>query len=76
MKLAFPLLETRLGAPAHTFRYIGLERPVIADHVWRCGCGARDRAGMCDLIPCAQHAFLDPVAYEQASDVRSAARMA
>lgn len=76
MRHAFPVLYARLGPPAHTFTYGGGHRPVVADHVWLCGCGARDRAAMCDLVPCAQHAYLDPVAYELASDARMAAHSA
>lgn len=69
-------LLVRLGPPAHTFRYSDCRPPAVVDHVWLCGCGARDCAATCDLIPCAEHAYLDPVAHELASDARLTARSA
>ena len=77
MKHPFPALLVRLGPPAHTFRYTSDNRPpVVMDHVWLCGCGARDCGASCDVIPCAKHVYLDPVAHELASDARLTARSA
>lgn len=73
---SFSLLFSRLGPPARTFSYTDSRAPRFSDHIWSCGCGAREQTGLCDLIPCAQHAYLHPAAYEMASDVRISSRMA
>jgi hypothetical protein len=73
---SFSLLSSRLGAVARTFTYTDSRAPRFSDHIWHCGCAAREQSGVCELIPCAKHAYLNPVAYEMASDVRLAGRMA
>jgi len=53
--LTFAFLRSALGEPARTFSYAGSGSPDLRDHVWRCGCGARERARLCRLEPCAKH---------------------
>lgn len=55
----FAYLRATLGAPARTFRYVASDAPNIEDHVWRCGCAARESKGACELIACIDHAALD-----------------
>jgi hypothetical protein len=55
----FAYLRATLGTPARTFRYIDSGAPNIEDHVWRCGCAARESKGACELIACNDHLVLD-----------------
>ena len=60
---SFDVLRSTIGAPARTFRYMGSGLPNCEDHVWRCGCAARETAGMCDLAPCSRHEELNRTAF-------------
>ncbi|HEY6236213.1 MAG TPA: hypothetical protein VIW69_14025 [Candidatus Elarobacter sp.] len=31
----------------------------MEDHLWRCGCAAREQAAACDLVACGRHAELN-----------------
>lgn len=62
----FEVLRSSLGQPARTFRYSGSGVPNCDDHVWRCGCGARETNGLCDLTPCARHEELNRDAFLRA----------
>jgi hypothetical protein len=64
---AFIALRSVLGQPARTFRYMDSGVPNCDDHVWRCGCAAREKGGMCDLTPCAQHTELNRNAFFRAA---------
>jgi len=55
----FAYLRATLGSPARTFRYVDSGAPNIEDHVWRCGCAAREGKGGCELIACCDHVSLD-----------------
>ncbi len=55
----FAYLRASLGMPARTFRYVDSGAPDIEDHVWRCGCAARESDGGCELIACGEHGALD-----------------
>jgi hypothetical protein len=55
----FAFLRSALGAPARTFSYSASSAPDIRDHVWRCGCGAREKADLCELVPCGKHVLLN-----------------
>jgi hypothetical protein len=57
----FAYLRAMLGAPARTFRYVDSGAPNVEDHVWRCGCAARESAGACELIACDDHGSLERV---------------
>jgi hypothetical protein len=64
---AFATLRSVLGVPARTFRYQGSGLPNCDDHIWRCGCAAREKAGMCDLTPCGAHTELNRTAFLRAA---------
>jgi hypothetical protein len=51
----FPFLRATLGPPARTFSYTSSAAPDLRDHVWRCGCGAREKDFLCELVPCGKH---------------------
>ena len=51
----FSYLRSQLGPPGRTFSYAHSGRAAIDDHVWRCGCTAREEAALCTLIPCGTH---------------------
>lgn len=55
----FAFLRSVLGAPARTFSYSASSAPDIRDHVWRCGCGAREKTDLCELVPCGKHGPLN-----------------
>lgn len=55
----FVYLRAVLGSPSRTFRYIATGVPNIEDHVWRCGCAAREICGACELVACSAHGLLD-----------------
>ena len=55
----FALLRATLGLPARTFSYSASASPDIRDHVWRCGCSARELHEMCELVPCGKHEALN-----------------
>ena len=61
----FEALRSTLGPPARTFTYSGSGVPNSEDHVWRCGCAARQQTGLCDLTPCARHEDLNRNAFMQ-----------
>lgn len=63
---AFDVLRSSLGPPARTFRYMNSGLPNCEDHVWRCGCAAREVAGKCDLVPCGRHGELNRNAFMNA----------
>ena len=50
-----------------TFRYMGSGLPNCEDHVWRCGCAARQKAQLCDLTPCDRHTDLNRAAFLEAA---------
>ena len=52
---SFAVLRSALGAPTRTFRYMGSGLPNCEDHVWRCGCAARQSGELCELTPCDLH---------------------
>jgi hypothetical protein len=54
----FAFLRSTLGPPARTFSYTASTAPDLRDHVWRCGCGAREKENLCELVPCGKHAPL------------------
>jgi hypothetical protein len=56
--LTFAFLRSALGNPARTFSYASSGMPDVRDHVWRCGCAAREKARLCALDPCAKHRVL------------------
>jgi len=51
----FVFLRSTLGPPARTFSYTASAAPDLRDHVWRCGCGAREKENLCELVPCGKH---------------------
>ena len=55
----FAFLRSTLGPPARTFSYTASTAPDLRDHVWRCGCGAREKDDLCELVPCGKHARLN-----------------
>ncbi len=55
----FAFLRATLGPPARTFSYTASAAPDLRDHVWRCGCGAREKHDLCELVPCGKHAPLN-----------------
>jgi hypothetical protein len=55
----FPFLRATLGPPARTFSYTSSAAPDLRDHVWRCGCGAREKDFLCELVPCGKHRVLN-----------------
>jgi hypothetical protein len=61
------VLRSTLGPPGRTFRYQGSGIPNCEDHVWRCGCAAREKSGMCELTPCGRHADLNRDAFLKAA---------
>lgn len=63
---SFEMLRSTLGAPARTFSYQGSGVANCEDHVWRCGCAAREKGGMCSLVPCTAHTELNRTAFLQA----------
>jgi hypothetical protein len=52
-------LRSVLGAPARTFSYAQSGIANVEDHLWRCGCAARQQAAACDLVACGRHAELN-----------------
>jgi hypothetical protein len=64
---AFATLRSVLGRPARTVRSMDSGLPNCDDHVWRCGCAAREKAGTCALTPCGQHAELNRTAFLRAA---------
>ncbi len=54
-KPSFVKLRATLGAPLRTMSSMESGLPNFVDHVWRCGCAARERAGVCDHVPCERH---------------------
>lgn len=63
---SFAVLRSALGAPVRTFRYMGSGLPNCEDHIWRCGCAARQKADQCDLTPCSRHEELNRNAFLEA----------
>jgi hypothetical protein len=55
----FAFLRSVLGPPARTFSYTASAAPDLRDHVWRCGCGAREKDNLCELVACGKHAPLN-----------------
>ena len=55
----FGYLRSVLGAPTRTFSYAQSGGANVEDHLWRCGCAAREQAAACDLVACARHAELN-----------------
>ena len=51
----FAFLRATLGPPARTFSYTSSAAPDLRDHVWHCGCGAREKENLCELVPCGKH---------------------
>jgi len=66
-EFSFDVLRSTLGPPARTFRYMGSGLPNCEDHVWRCGCAARQKEELCDLTPCVRHAELNRLAFFEAA---------
>jgi hypothetical protein len=64
---AYSELRSVLGPPSRTVSYAQSGADNTEDHVWRCGCAARQRQAMCDLIPCEQHGELNRVAFLRAA---------
>ncbi len=64
---SFDVLRSALGTPARTFRYMGSGLPNCEDHIWRCGCAARQQGLLCDLTPCGRHTELNRTAFFQAA---------
>lgn len=62
-RFSFPYLRSVLGAPARTFSYSASGRQPVQDHVWRCGCAAREEGELCTLEPCGTHAALPREAF-------------
>jgi hypothetical protein len=58
----FAFLRSTLGPPARTFTYTASAAPDLRDHVWRCGCGAREKENLCELVPCGKHEPLNHTA--------------
>jgi hypothetical protein len=61
----FALLRATLGLPARTFSYSASASPDIRDHVWRCGCAARELHDMCELVPCGKHEAVNDFWFER-----------
>ncbi len=61
----FSYLRSELGAPARSISYAHSGRAAVDDHVWRCGCAAREKDRFCDLIPCHEHANVNRVLFER-----------
>jgi hypothetical protein len=61
----FAFLVSVLGSPARTFRYAASGTSNVDDHVWRCGCAAREKDRFCDLIPCGAHANVNRTMFER-----------
>ena len=55
----FGYLRSVLGTPTRTFSYAQSGVANAEDHVWRCGCAAREQASWCDLIACGRHGELN-----------------
>jgi hypothetical protein len=70
----FVFLRSILGLPSRTFRYAQSGLDDTEDHVWRCGCAAREHAGACDLVPCGRHADLNRAAFFEAARVQQQAQ--
>ncbi len=64
---SFDVLRSALGVPSRTFRYMGSGLPNGQDHLWRCGCAARQKGEVCELVPCERHAELNRTAFFQAA---------
>jgi hypothetical protein len=62
-RFSFTYLRSVLGAPARTFSYLSSGREPIEDHVWRCGCAAREESQLCSLEPCGRHEALPREAF-------------
>jgi hypothetical protein len=63
--LSFSVLRGILGAPSRTYRHEASGVPSAVDHVWRCGCSAREDANGCTAFPCEQHGMLKRLMFEQ-----------
>jgi len=61
----FIFLRAALGAPLRTFRYMSSGTGNVDDHVWRCGCAARESAGRCTLEACERHSGVNQVAWQR-----------
>jgi hypothetical protein len=61
----FSFLRAALGAPLRTFRYLSSGAGSVDDHVWRCGCAARETGGVCTLEACERHAGVNQVAWQR-----------
>jgi hypothetical protein len=61
----FALLRATLGLPARTFSYAASALPNIRDHVWRCGCSAREQHDMCELVPCGKHEAVNDIGFDR-----------
>jgi hypothetical protein len=61
----FSFLRAALGAPLRTYRYMSSGTGNVADHVWRCGCAARETGDRCTLEACERHAELNQVAWQR-----------
>ena len=66
----FVFLRSTLGLPSRTFRYAQSGLDDAEDHVWRCGCAAREQSGSCDLVPCDRHTELNRSAFLDAARVQ------
>ena len=62
---SFAILVSILGRPERTFRYAASGSANVDDHVWRCGCAAREKDRFCDLIPCEKHETLNRALFER-----------
>jgi hypothetical protein len=47
--------------PVFGHPYVDSGAPNVEDHVWRCGCAARESAGACELIACDDHGSLERI---------------
>ena len=65
----FTYLRSVLGLPSRTVSYAHGGAPNTEDHIWRCGCAARQQQGACDLIPCARHGELNRTAFLKAAGI-------
>jgi hypothetical protein len=55
----FGYLRSVLGTPTRTFSYAQSGVANVEDHLWRCGCAAREQAAACDLVACGRHGGLN-----------------
>jgi hypothetical protein len=61
----FSFLRDALGAPLRTFRFVSSSTGNVDDHVWRCGCAARETAGRCSLEACDRHQSVNQMAWQR-----------